>query len=151
MRLHLIFMRASDRILEPQGERRRLIAVLGISVFLLQLLTPSLHAIAEHSAAGTLVAQSSSQGVSESLAQSKTGASRSAATPGTTTHDPSQCVICKSLAQLRGNIVVVAAAFIHAPSPQTVAIPNARLAVASSGLDESSSPRAPPTPNPIAA
>jgi hypothetical protein len=129
-----------------------MLAVLGIGIFFLQLVIPSLHAIAEHSAAGYLVAQGSApKGVAESLAKAETGASRTAAAPGTTTHDPSQCVICKSLAQLRGNIVVVSATFTHATSPQAVAIAGATLAVAPSGLDESSSPRAPPTPNPIAA
>ena len=132
--------------------RGRTLAVLGVSIFFLQLVTPSLHTIAEHSASGDLVARGSApKGVAESLAKSDTAASRTAPSPGATTHDPSQCVICKNLAQLRGNIVVVVAAFIHAPSPQVVAILNATQAVAPSGLDKSSSPRAPPISNPIAA
>jgi len=131
--------------------RGRTLAVLGVGIFLLQLVTPSLHAIAEHSASGDLVARGSApKSVAESLAKSDTAASRTAPTPGTTTHDPSQCVICKNLAQLRANIVTAVAAFTDAPSPQLVAIPNATQAFAPSGLDESSSPRAPPTPNPIA-
>lgn len=131
--------------------RGRAVAVLGVSIFFLQLVTPSLHTIAEHSASGDLVARGSApKGVAESLAKSD-AASRTAPSPGATTHDPSQCAICKNLAQLRGNIVVVVAAFIHAPSPQVVAILNATQAVAPSGLGKSSSPRAPPIPNPIAA
>ena len=145
-------MQASDSTLGWPRRRRKLLAALGISVLLLQFLAPSLHAIAEHSASGDLVTQGSApEGIAESLAKSETGASRTAPTPGATTHDPSQCVICKNLAQLRANIVTVGAAFIHAPSPQVVALPNATQAVAPSGLDKSSSPRAPPTPNPIAA
>ena len=151
MHLRLNIVRATESTLGWPRRRRKLLGALGVSVLLVQFLAPSLHTIAEHSASGDLAAQGSApKGVAESLAKSETGASRTAPSPGATTHDPSQCVICKSLAQLRGNIVVVVAAFIHAPLPQGVAIPNATPAVSSSGLNKSSSPRAPPTPNPIA-
>jgi hypothetical protein len=151
MYLGFSFMQPSDSTLGWPRRRRKLLGALGVSVLLLQFLAPSLHTIAEHSASGDLVAQGSApKGVAESFGKSETGASSTAPAPGATTHDPSQCVICKNLAQLRGNIVVVVAAFIHAPLPQGVAIPNATEAVAPSGLDKSSSPRAPPTPNPIA-
>ena len=152
MHLGSRFVQACDGTFRWSRGRRNLLAVLGIGALLLQFLAPSLHAFAERSASGDLVAERlAPESAAGSLAKSETGASRTAPLPGTATHDPSQCVICKNLAQLRANIVTVGAAFIHAPSPQVVALPNATQAVAPSGLDKSSSPRAPPTPNPIAA
>jgi len=132
-------------IVQPSQSRgrRKLPATLGITVLLLQLLTPWLHTIAERSASGDLTAvRLASGGGAESFAQSES----SAATPGAASHDPSQCVICKNLAQLRANLVPVVAAFIGAPAPQTIAMPRATQTVASLGLDESSPPRGPPPP-----
>jgi hypothetical protein len=149
--LRLNAVQSSEGTLGWPRRRRKLLAALGLSALLLQFVTPTLHAIAERSASGDLLAERSAPaGTAGSLAKSETGASRTAPAPGEATHDPSQCVICKNLAQLRGHIVTIVAAFILAPSLQAIAISNATEAVASAGLDESTSPRAPPTPNPIA-
>jgi hypothetical protein len=140
--LRLIFVQGADTTSGWPRGRQKLLAAFGIAVLLLQLLAPVLHSLAE----GT-----TPRAAGDSILQSWTAAFRTAPTQGVATHDPSQCVICKNLAQLRANLVTDVAAFAHAPSPQVAAIPSATLAIVPSVLDESTSPRAPPVSNPIAA